>query len=272
MKRVVTGVLVTAVAALGTAAPARAAAHALAAQNDPVKALKSQFAPGKGVKFTDLTTMIEDGKGEPYLKRSGSFQFGRAGIVASDISSDRAVPLEDPTANPNGVFGPARTIRVGAISYARGGSYSDKMPSGKSWYKDKSGMTGDVSGWFSQLVNVAEPQTLATLLKGAKKSGRGYSGTTTFGRLAKVSPWFRATLPLRSSDKTVVTFKLTLGRHDLPQRLTTSFSAGGIFDTPYWESRTISVETRYTGWGSRVSIKAPPASKVTTKLEDHDGI
>ncbi|MGW0589093.1 hypothetical protein [Streptosporangium sp. NPDC002607] len=30
--------------------------------------------------------------------------------------------------------------------------------------------------------------------------------------------------------------------------------------------------TRFTGWGSRVSIKAPPANKVTTKLEDKDGL
>ncbi|WP_326635042.1 hypothetical protein OG884_19980 [Streptosporangium sp. NBC_01755] len=28
------------------------------------------------------------------------------------------------------------------------------------------------------------------------------------------------------------------------------------------EDRQLSVETRYTGWGSRVTVKAPPASKV----------
>lgn|GEM_PF-6881477 len=44
----------------------------------------------------------------------------------------------------------------------------------------------------------------------------------------------------------------------------------GIFGVG--EGKTLSAETRLTGWGSRVSIKAPPASKVTTKLEDRDGL
>ncbi|MEU8205892.1 hypothetical protein [Streptosporangium sp. NPDC049046] len=254
---------VTAVA-LVTGAPAQA--HAQAAPADPVKALKSQFVPGKGVRFTDRTTMIEEGKGQPYLRRTGSFQFGRGGIVASDISSKGPGPADEVfTSSVSG-----RTIRIGTTSYSQGGTYRDKMPSGKSWYKGSDGMTGGVGGWFSQLVNVAEPATLASLLKGAKKSRTTYSGTTTFGKLAKVSPWFRATLPLRSSDKTVVTFKLTLDRNHLPQRLTTSFPPTGIYDSTGWEGNTISVETRFTGWGGKVSIKAPPVNKVTTKLEGRD--
>ncbi|MGJ6966774.1 hypothetical protein ACSDR0_33155 [Streptosporangium sp. G11] len=264
MKRMIVSISAATAVALVTGAPAQAQV----APADPVKALKSQFVAGKGVKFTDRTTMIEDGEGKPYLRRTGSFQFGRGGIVASDISSKDAGPADDPLDPPAS----ARTIRIGTTSYSQGGTYRDKMPRGKSWYKDPDGMTGDVDGWFSQLVNVAEPATLTSLLKGAKKTPTSYSGTTTFGRLAKVSPWFRATLPLRSSDKTVVTFKLTVDRNRLPQRLTTSFPVTGIFDSAGWEGKTISVETRFTGWGARVSIKAPPANKVTTKLEDRDGL
>ncbi|MEU0478342.1 hypothetical protein ABZ260_04040 [Streptosporangium sp. NPDC006013] len=69
-----------------------------------------------------------------------------------------------------------------------------------------------------------------------------------------------------------MTFKLTVDRNRLPQRLTTSFPATGIYDSTGWEGNTISVETRFTGWGGRVSIKASPANKVTTKLEDRDGV
>ncbi|WP_329083662.1 hypothetical protein [Streptosporangium sp. NBC_01469] len=262
MKRMIASISAATAVALMTGAPAQAAPA------DPVKALKSQFVPGKGVKFADLTTMIEDGEGKPYLRRTGSFQFGRGGIVASDISSKSSGAADEgSTLSVSG-----RTIRVGTTSYSQGGTYRDQMPRGKSWYKDPDGMTGGVDGWFSQLVNVAEPATLASLLKGAKKTRTTYSGTTTFGRLAKVSPWFRATLPLRSSDKTVVTFKLTVDRNRLPQRLTTSFPVTGIFDSTGWEGKTISVETRFTGWGAKVSIKAPPANKVTTKLEDRDGV
>ncbi|MEV4381209.1 hypothetical protein [Streptosporangium sp. NPDC049644] len=268
MKRVIASAAVATAALLVAAAPAQAAP----APADPVKALKSRLVAGKGVKFTELSTMKEEGKTEPYLKRTGSFQFGRTGIVASDISSKAATPVDPRIGQHNGMFAPGRTIRIGTTSYSQGGTYRDKMPSGKSWYKTSKGMTGDVAGWFSQLVNVAEPATLATLLKGAKQTRNTYTGTTTFGRLAKVSPWFRATLPLRSSDKTVVTFKLTVDRDRLPQRLTTSFPVTGIFDSAGWEGKTLSAETRFTGWGSRVSIKAPPANKVTTRLEDKDGL
>ncbi|MCT9932506.1 hypothetical protein N5079_20095 [Planotetraspora sp. A-T 1434] len=262
MKRVIAGIAgisaVTAVA-LVTATPAHAAPA------DPVKALKSQFIPGKGVKFTDRTVLIVDGKSTHFLRRTGSFQFGKAGIAASDISAKYAAT------DSTGTFAPERTIRIGTTTYTQGGIYRQKLPEGKSWYKDQGGMTGGASGWLSQLVNVAEPATLKTLLSSAKQAHGSYSGTTTFARLAKVSPWFRATLPIRSSDKTVVTFKLTLGRNGLPQRLTTSYPATGLFDSDAWEGKTVSVETRFTGWGSKVSIKAPPASKVTTKLQSDDG-
>ncbi|AWS47071.1 hypothetical protein [Streptosporangium sp. 'caverna'] len=266
MKRVIAGISTAVAITLATAVPAQAAAPAPA---DPIKALKSQFVVGKGMKFTDLSVVIWDDESEPYLQRTGSFQFGKTGIIASDISSKSAKKSSDPrAADPTGIFAPSRTIRIGTTSYLSGGSYRESMPEGKSWYKDQKGMTGGSSGWFGQLVNIAEPATLASLLKGAKRAGVSYSGTTTFGRLAKVSPWFRATLPLRSSDKTVVTFKLTVNRGGLPQRLTTSHAVTGIFDGPGWEGKTITVDTRFTGWGTKVSIKAPPASKVTAKLKD----
>ncbi|MEU4829593.1 hypothetical protein [Streptosporangium sp. NPDC023615] len=260
MKRVIAGISMAAAVTVVAAAPAQAAPA------DPVKALRSQFVAGKGMKFTDFSTMTSDGRKSPYLRRTGSFQFGKTGIVASDISSTGIEA--DGGAGSTGMFAPARTIRIGTTSYSSGGSDREKMPKGKSWHKDPDGMTGGVGGWFGQLVNVAEPATVATLLKGARRAGSSYSGKVTFGRLAKVSPWFRASLPLRSSDKTVVTFKLTVNRGGLPQRLTTSHPMTGIFDSEGWEGRTITVDTRFTGWGTKVSIKAPPASKVTTKLEE----
>ncbi|GAA3422510.1 hypothetical protein GCM10018952_74550 [Streptosporangium vulgare] len=70
----------------------------------------------------------------------------------------------------------------------------------------------------------------------------------------------------------MVTFKLTLDRNHLPQCLITSFPPTGIYDSTAWEGNTISVETRFTGWGGKVSLKAPPANKVTTKPEDRDGL
>ncbi len=53
-------------------------------------------------------------------------------------------------------------------------------------------MTGGTNGWFGQILNAAEPTTLAALIKEGKRSGNTYSGTLTMGYLGKVSPWFDA--------------------------------------------------------------------------------
>ena len=200
MKRVIAGISTAVAVTLATAVPAQAAP----APADPIKALKSQFVAGKGMKFADLSVVTWDDESEPYIQRTGSFQFGKTGITASDISSKSTEKSSDPrAADPTGIFAPSRTIRIGTTSYLSGGSYRESMPEGKTWYKDQKGMTGGSSGWFGQLVNVAEPATLASLLKGAKRAGVSYSGTTTFGKLAKVSPWFRASpaTPVERQDR-----------------------------------------------------------------------
>src|ERR1044071_5972872 len=91
MKRMIAGISAATAVVLTTGAPAQART----APADPVKALKSQFVPGKGVRFTDLTTMIEDGKGRPYLRRTGSFQFGRGGGARPPLSSKKDAPARE---------------------------------------------------------------------------------------------------------------------------------------------------------------------------------
>lgn len=246
---------VSAAALVLVATPAQAAAP-----KDPVKAVRAVLTPGKGVKFTDVTDIVtRDDGGVTVQRRTGSLMFGRGKIAASDITATWE----------KGAFGDShnngRTIRIGTVVYSSGGEYKGKLPEGTRWFKQaKNGMTGDSNGWFSQVVNVAEPATLAALVKAGKRSGATYSGTITFGRLAKVSPWFKASLPIRW-DKTVLTYKLTVGGNGLPQKLATSFPATGIWDSPSWEGRTFETETRYKGWGGKISIKAPAANLVTTK-------
>ncbi|WP_062437012.1 hypothetical protein [Herbidospora daliensis] len=247
--------VVSAAALLLVAAPAQAAAP-----KDPVKAVRAMLLPGKGVTFTDVTDLVTlDDGGVAVQRRTGALMFGRGKIAASDITATwEKGPLGDS-------HNDGRTIRIGTVVYSSGGEFKGKLPKGKRWFKQaKNGMTGDANGWFSQVVNVAEPATLAALVKAGKRSGNNYSGTITFARLAKVSPWFKATLPIRW-DKTVLTYKLTVGGNGLPQKLATSFPATGIWDSPSWEGRTFKTETRYRGWGGKVSIKAPAANQVTTK-------
>ncbi|MER5622778.1 hypothetical protein ABT061_17235 [Streptosporangium sp. NPDC002544] len=258
MKRVIAGVAVATVTTFVAATPVQAAAA------DPVKALKSQFVAGKGVKFTDVVTLVEFAGNTPYLKRTGSFQFGRTGIVASDVSAKRTT--DDPGI-PSGIVWslgrPERTIRIGTTSYYSGGPWAPSK--GKTWIKHPNGMNAGFSGWYGQLVNVAEPATLKALITKGKRTGRTYSGTISFGALEKISPWLRNVSLNRlsgNSKAAVLRFRLTLGSDQLPQRLITVYPGSTHVSAAVGEDRQLSVETRYTGWGSRVTVKAPPASKV----------
>ena len=74
--------------------PSVAATPVQAATADPVKALKSKFVAGKGVKFTDVATLVEFTGNTTFLKRTGSFQFGRA--------ADRRLRMSPRTINDDG--------------------------------------------------------------------------------------------------------------------------------------------------------------------------
>ncbi|AWS40834.1 hypothetical protein [Streptosporangium sp. 'caverna'] len=264
MKRVIAGIAAAMVTMSVAATPVQAATA------DPVKTLKSQFVAGKGVKFTDVATLVEFTGNSTLLKRTGSFQFGRAGIVASDVSAKFTT---DEMSGIPGVFQwspdkPERTIRIGTTSYYSGGPWTP--PKGKTWVKHPHGMNAGFSGWYGQLVNVAEPATLKTLITKGKRTGRTYSGTISFGALEKISPWMRSAgvAGVSTNDRAaVLRFRLTLGANGLPQRLVTVYPGSTHVSAAVAEDRQVSVETRYTGWGSRVTVKAPPASKVTNMGE-----
>ncbi|MFF5212257.1 hypothetical protein [Streptosporangium sp. NPDC000396] len=260
MKQMIAGIAAATIITSVVATPVQAAASA-----DPVKVLKSQFAAGKGVKFTDVATLVEFAGNRSFLKRTGSFQFGRAGIVASDVSAKLTTDetSEIPATLPWILNRPERTIRIGTTSYYTGGPWAP--PKGKSWIKHPHGMNAGFSGWYGQLVNVAEPATLKALITKGKRTGRTYTGTISFGALEKISPWLRNTslTGLSTDDKAaVLRFRLTLGSDQLPQRLVTVYPGRTHVSAAVGEDRQLSVETRYTGWGGRVTIKTPPASEV----------
>ncbi|TDD06429.1 hypothetical protein E1292_15075 [Nonomuraea deserti] len=270
MKRILTGVALATTAALVTATPA------MAAPKDPVVAVKKRMAPGKGVSFTERTTVSQDGTREVFLRRSGTLQFSKTGIAASDITGKLNITSKDLGDVPDSDFGeilravakPERTIRVGTTSYLSGNMWATLLPEGKTWFKAPKGPTGGVTGTFGQPVNLGEYSTLKTLLKGAKATSHGYTGTIKLGTLWKASPWLRAGslgAPTAKALKSPIKWRLTVNAAGLPTRLVTTFSAlvNGTGD-----EGTVSVDTRYTGWGKAVSIKAPPAKDVATTFED----
>lgn len=268
MKRLIAGIAVAAAAAVFTATPAQAAAPA-----NPVQALRKQFVAGKGVKFTERTTMISGSRKEIVVRRSGSLLFSKSGIAASDVTGRFNISKNDlPEDAPEILLAmakPERTIRIGSTSYTSGGMFSAMLPEDKTWFKAPKGVPSSITGVYGQIINVAEPKTLAAVLKTAKPgTGGTYSGTISYGALYKVSPSLRAAMPVEptmTAAKQPVTWKLTLNGKSLAERLVTSYPAKTLDKS--LKKEIISIDTRYVGWGSKITITAPPADEVTSKLD-----
>lgn len=271
MKRMLAGVVLAATTAtLVAATPAMAAAP-----KNPVVAIKKQLAPGKGVKFTERTILDSDGKREVFVRRSGTLQFSRSGIAASDITGKFNISLKDLGSDTEevpdllkGLAAQERTIRVGTTSYMSGGMWGTMLPEDKTWFKFPKGPTGGLTGTYGQPLNLAESATLKTLFKGAKPTSGGYAGKITVSDLWKVSPWYRATVlskPAKKALKSTISWRVTLNSAGLPTRLVSIFPISAVTGAG---KGTVNVDTSFSGWGAAVAIKAPPADEVATEFKN----
>ncbi|MFD2351915.1 hypothetical protein ACFSTC_25530 [Nonomuraea ferruginea] len=144
----------------------------------------------------------------------------------------------------------------------QGGILSRSAPEGKTWVKLPRASLG-LGGRYSQTINPAEPATLKALITSGEKSGRTYTGKISEGELWKNSSWFRLSKVIKPTDPEVLEYRLTLSAGELPARLVTTFpAASGPWRRSHNGGETISVDTRYTGWGSKVRISAPARSQV----------
>ncbi|MFI6178523.1 hypothetical protein ACIA8R_23520 [Nonomuraea sp. NPDC051191] len=276
MKRTLTGVALATAAALVAATPALLATPAqAAAPKNPVAAVKKQLVPGKGMKFSERVTVTDGARSEVFVRRTGTFQFSKSGIAASDITGKLNISVSDlgdeAPEELKALARPERTIRIGTTSYLSGGLWSTVLPEGETWFKAPNGPTGGLTGTFGQPVNVAEQATLKTLLKTAKPVSGGYAGTITVRDLRKVSPWYRASAldpkPTAKALKSVITWKLTLNAAGLPVRLVSTFPQAAITGSGSAKDG-VRVDTRFTGWGGAVSIKAPTAEDVSSEFDN----
>ncbi|WP_143653315.1 hypothetical protein [Streptosporangium subroseum] len=277
MKRHIAGLACAAMTVLSVPA---LASTATAQASDPISALRSQFKTGLGVKTVDTTKVRGIAGNAVVAKRTGVFQFGTSGIRASDHTaqlrikpSDLGLSEESTTDEDSqltklftGMTKPERVVRIKNATYISGGMFGEFLPADKTWLRFDT--TAGATGSLSQLVNVAEPSTLKALLAHTtvKRAGT-YAGKITLGELHKVSPWFRVSLgtPLdRKNAKVSLSWKLYLGADKLAKRLTTSYPAGS--------KDAVTVDTSYTGWGSKVTVAAPPADQVAKLSElEFDG-
>ncbi|WP_030912599.1 hypothetical protein [Streptosporangium amethystogenes] len=279
MKRYIAGLACAATAVLG--APALAStAHAQAA--DPITALQGQLKNGHGVTYVDTIKTQGGSKNTIAGHRKGELQFGTSGISASDHTTQLhfdegalAFSTEEDDAEETeeqkklskliaGLAEPERVVRVKKKAYLSGGAFGQFLPQDKPWLgypEDTLGLTGSMG----QVVNAAEPATLKALLAHATvKKPTAYAGKITFGELQKVSPWFRAAQGggklSGEQAKIMIKWKLFLNADRLPARLATSY-------TQFSGGSAWTVDTRYTNWGSKVTIDAPPADQVATMKE-----
>jgi hypothetical protein len=149
-------------------------------------------------------------------------------------------------------------FQFGKTGYYSGGVIGGLLPEGKTWYKEKN--RGMPDSW-SQFINPAETKTLARLLKNGATRGDTVSGSITIKELKAVSTWVSAARIGNEHDSVKISYTLTLSSAGLVNRVTSTYALtedGTIYTT--------TVDTRYTGWGSKVSIKAPAPSTVTTKI------
>ncbi|MEU4829762.1 hypothetical protein [Streptosporangium sp. NPDC023615] len=257
-----------------TAAPATPAA-ATAPAADPVAALTRRFKPHRGVRLAENTKIVGEGKKYRaiFTRRAGTLEFGSKGLVASDLTTRFTVPAKsDGGLGLAGVFAPSRTISVRGTAYTSGGLFTDSMPEGKKWLRTPGAPSSLVSA-VQQIISTVEPGTLrATLARTAARRPGGtwdgtrttvHSGTITLAELFKVSPAVRAMLGTRPTGRSAtlpVTWKIYLGSDQLVRRVVSSYteSTRGLNSTEL----TYVNDTRYTGWGSKVTIKAPPADQV----------
>ncbi|WP_406318709.1 hypothetical protein OHA77_14860 [Streptosporangium sp. NBC_01639] len=258
--------------AAGPANAQAAPASAQAVQTDPVSALKKQFKPGHGVKLAENAKIIGEGKNNRsiFSRRNGVLEFGTSGVTASDVTDKFS--LAGAEEELKSLFGPSRTIMVKDTFYTSSGFYADALPEGKKWLRTK-GEAIAPGNPAQKIIDPLEPATLkATLAHTESKRPGGtwdgvrtavHSGKITLGELYKVSPTVRALLgakPSAASATLPVTWKIYLGPDKLVRRAVSSWtqSLRGLTSL----EMTYVNDSRYSDWGVKSAIKAPPAAQV----------
>ncbi|MET7336306.1 hypothetical protein [Nonomuraea sp. NPDC005650] len=258
--------MITAVAACGVLLVAGAPVQATA--KDPVRALKAILASGQGVQFTETATILDGTDERAERRRTGVFEIGeKGGVKALDVTTT------------GGEHGRERIIGfnhdIGGTAYRSGGLVGTLLPKGKVWWEDRHQLHlwhRELLGDDEQAVNPTEPATLAALVKNGQLSGNVLTGTITFKELEKVSTWMSHSARGGFEAGTKLSYTLTLTSAGLVSRVQSTYTAA---DSPHGPARgalgelagrTLHVDTRYSRWGSKVSIKAPDPRETTTEL------
>ncbi|MFC5815583.1 hypothetical protein [Nonomuraea harbinensis] len=243
MRRVITGLALATAATLVTVAPAQAAPA------NPVKTLKQQFKPGHGVRVSETVRSFNDGKAAGVTRTTGKLEFGKSAVVGADLSNRYKSPRGKQGDPFLSILGATRTISAGGSTYMQGGLFADELPEGKKWIRYEGATTYQTN----QLVDIFNPKVLKGLVSKAKNVKGDYKGTTTLKHLASL----QGVQLSGTFAKVKVNYLIDTNGKGLITRVVSDWTLDyGIMG----RSRSVT-ESRYTAWGAKVKITAPPKSQ-----------
>jgi hypothetical protein len=244
MKRIIAGLALGA-STLVTVAPAQAAPIS------PVESVKKQVSPGHGVRISITSRSFTDGKPNLVTRVTGSMEFGRSRVIASDLSV-RYKPgkgAKKSDVDLAASLRSARAITIGKQTYSQGGQNHTDLPEGKKWVRSPAHHAPDLS----PLIDVFNTELLKKLVAGAKRVNGDYRGTITVKELAR-------TRGMKVDDrvgKVTIGYLLDIDAKGLVSRTVSDLTV----DYGVLGSTRNHTETRFTGWGAKVKIKTPPESQ-----------
>ncbi len=246
MKRIIAGLALGAAATLVTVAPAQAAPV------NPVKAVNKQFSPGHGVRISETNRTFKDGKAGIITRITGSLEFGESGVVASDLSKrfKPAKGMDKSEAKLFATLGPTRILSLGGYSYAQGGVYGTNLPEDRKWVR----FPAESGSGVSQMIDIFDAKLLKTLVAKAKHVKGDYRGAISLKELAGLTSGEKVDGHLA---KIQVKYLLDTDSRGLVSRVVSEWTMDfGVLGT----SKSVT-ESRFTGWGAKIKIKAPPESQ-----------
>ncbi|GII66458.1 hypothetical protein Skr01_65430 [Sphaerisporangium krabiense] len=248
--------------ALALAASATAHAAPKPATTSPLDALRQQLAKRTTVRI-DERTDLRLGRAALRYRETGVVRFGTSGPDASDTK----VRVSNGKETQSG-----RLIAIGGKVYYKSSPFDEALPAGKTWVRTPGLPRNPL------LLDVLQPQTLKALITHTKSRTPGgvvggtrttlLRGSITLGELAKAAP--SGTIPVLLDDKekdTALPWKLWVGGDQLPRRFASDLALG---QKSSLAGLRVVVDARYTAWGGKVTIQAPPADQVIDMKDLND--
>lgn len=221
--------------------------------SDPTVNLRKQFVSGHGVTVTESArTRVKGIKGDFFVKTTGAIGFTSKGAPRYDLVSNYTSAFKN--AQPE----PIHAIKLGSDTYVNGFTWR-KLHTDKPWIRFRAPRSwGETGQRGEQLVDVLNPEFLRIVISECTKVERGvYRGVLN-------SQTLQEDLKLTASPPKI-SVKLYLD-DGLPTRLITAYR--DRTRGPNRKGRSVirtsrvRVDTRYTDWGTDVTVDPPPAGDV----------